>query len=398
LTLAISAGAAFTLCEGLFRVLEWRESLSAVEAGELHEPDPRWGWRPSVGGFRRATSEFDVTGQINELHMNDAPVNAAEEARLTRLLVLGDSHTFAIGASMEQTWVKVLERRLDEQAGADRFRCYNAAAIGYNLHQYLLRLIDQGPLVRPHYVVVGLSYATDFYDLLPPDRGGWVYGGLKARDYFDFDEAGRLVERHSEPEAREEPAGANPARTVRGVLDNFATFRFLRRSKLALFIGSHVRFGGQSMWPNMEVVVEREISPRHDYQWQLALALLKRIHEETRRLDAELIVVGVPYLAQVYDDIWAVTFGGDERYNRTAATARVREWCESEGIAYVETLDAFQDRIRESGRWLHFPKDAHPTPEGHELIAETLLRSGLIRDVKVVSSMPGEDRALTDGR
>ena len=81
-------------------------------------------------------------------------------------------------------------------------------------------------------------------------------------------------------------------------------------------IGSKVSIGGQSLWPNMEVVLEKEINEKHQYQWDLALAMLMKISDETKRQNAKLIVVGIPYLAPVYDDIWESTFGGSDKYDR----------------------------------------------------------------------------------
>ena len=308
--------------------------------------------------------------------MNDVPIHPHDETKI-RILALGDSHTFAIGADMNQTWVKVLERELNECSCSREVRCYNAAAIGYSLHQYLLRLIDQGQLLKPHYVLVGLSHATDLYDLLPPDRGGWIYGGNNAREYFDFDKDGNLVDIQWEP-ATESKYSPSVTRKVRQLLEHFATFRYLRRSKLALFVGSHVRLGGKTLWPNMEVVVEKRLSVEHEYHWRLAEAILERINDETKKLKAELIIVGIPYIAQVYDDIWDMTFGGDPRFERTVAKERMEAWCRSKGIRYVDTLDAFRNRVEETGRWMHYRRDAHPTPEGHDLIAQTVLQADVI--------------------
>lgn len=352
--------------------------------GGIWLPDPRWGWKPAQGHFAEGTAEFTVEGQINSLHMNDLSFDSAAEADRVRVLTLGDSHTYAVGVSTTQTWVKVLERRLNDAAGGVFFRTLNAAAPGYSLHQYLMRLVDQGPGIRPQYVLVGLSYATDFYDLLPPERGGWIYGGDLPRHYFDFNQDGRLIEKVWELTVRD-PAqtegrskGTLSAQTIRQVLDRFAIFRILRRSKLALFVGSRLRIGGQSLWPNMDVVLEREVRPEHEYQNRLAFALLTKIKEESRRLGAQLIVVGIPYLPQVYDDVWRGTFGGSDRYSRTAAMERVARFCVESDIPYVDTLAAFQQRVKQQGRWMHFRRDAHPTPEGHEVIADAVISAGVI--------------------
>jgi lysophospholipase L1-like esterase len=316
--------------------------------------------------------------------MNDVPYMPEDDGVRTRIFVLGDSHTYAIGVSMDQTWAKMLERKLNSTYQAEKFRVYNGGVTGFNMHQYLLRLIDQGPMLRPHYVVLGLSYATDLYDLLPPNHGGWIYGGERARDYFDFDSSGELTEIHWEPSAPSSGDNGHPivsVQRVRLVLEHFATFRYLRRSKLALFLGSHIKIYGQTLWPNMEVIVEKDVSSQHEYQWRLFKTLLSRINQETERQHAKLIVVGIPYIAQVYDEIWQLSFGGDAKFSRTAAIERVRSYCQSHGIMYVDALDALHAKTKEVSHWLHYRHDAHPTAEGHEVIAETILRSGVLQPV-----------------
>ena len=379
------------LGEGVFRVLEHIEASknSRTGAGGHSTMDNRWGWKPSEGSFSSTTAEFSVTGFINEHGMNDDAIDVAADASKTRVLALGDSHTYAVGVSKDDTWVKQLQVQLN-QSGESSFRTYNAGVVGFNLHQYLLRLIDHGPELKPHFVVVGFSYATDLYDLLPPDRGGWIYGADAARDYFDFDAAGNLEMRHwdLQASATDQEGGKPPApktsaaHGLRKFLSNFAIFRYLRRSKLALAIGSKLRIGGQSLWPNMDIVLEKQVSPEHEYQWRLAKALLDKIKTECDGLNAKLIVLGIPYLPQVYDEIWDVTFGGDAKYSRTAANERVAAWCTQAGIEYVETLEAFRTETRAKDRWLHHRKDAHPTAEGQALIARVLMDAKIIRPVQ----------------
>ncbi|MBY0523148.1 MAG: hypothetical protein K2R98_07100 [Gemmataceae bacterium] len=374
-SLSLSLLASFVVVEIIFRLLEHGEQSQTFTEGPggAWVADARWGWKPAKGTFRVGTPEFVASGTINELHMNDLPPQPGDEAK-TRVLVLGDSHTFAVGVSQHEAWPKRLEHKLNGDDNLPRYRTYNAACPGYSVHQYLLRLADQGPLLKPHYVVAGFSYATDLYDLLPPDRGGWIYGDDKERDYFDLDESGTLVEKHSEPtRASGSESRSLPAVTIRRTLGSFATFRYLRRSNTALWVGSHVKVGGNTLWPNMDVVLEQEIAEKHRYQWELLYALLLRLQKETQKQNARLVIVGIPYLPQVYDEIWNVTFGNNERYSRTAAIERLSAWCQSHDIVYVDTCDAFRTKVSELGRWLHHRKDAHPTAEGQDLIAQVLI-------------------------
>jgi lysophospholipase L1-like esterase len=378
ITVVLSTLVALVFCEALFRIMEYRENskYSYVGVGGRPVADSRWGWKPSQGSFHATTAEYNAIGSVNELWMNDEPYDAAGDEKRIRVLALGDSHTYAVGVSNNETWPKVLQTRLNA-AGAEKYRIYNSGTPGYSMHQYLLRLIDQGPVVHPQYVVLGLSYATDLYDLLPPDRGGWVYGDNTARDYFDFERDG-LITHHWQPNGSG-PQTTRTAGVVREVLDNLATFRYLRRSSLALFIGSHVKVGGESLWPNMDVVLEKNVPPAHEYQWRLFAALLELAKHECDQQHAHLIVVGIPYLPQVYDEIWDSTFGGNQAYSRTAASERVQLECQKLGITYVDTTEAMRSKSKQLGRWLHYRKDAHPTAEGHEVIADTIFRAGVIR-------------------
>jgi lysophospholipase L1-like esterase len=379
ITVVLSTIVALVICEALFRIMEYRENSknSSVGFGGRPLPDSRWGWKPSQGSFHVTTAEYNAVGSVNELWMNDEPYNAAGDENRVRVLALGDSHTYAVGVSKTETWPKVLQTKLNAAAGSERYRVYNAGTNGYSMHQYVLRLMDQGPALHPQYVVLGLSFATDLYDLLPPDRGGWVYGNNVARDYFDL-EHDVLVPRHWQPNGSA-PQTTRTAQVVRDVLENFATFRYLRRSSLALFIGSHAKVGGESLWPNMDVVLEKNVLPEHEYQWRLFAALLELAKHECDQQHAQLIVVGIPYLPQVYDEIWDSTFGGNQAYSRTAAAERVRSVCQKLGITYVDTAEPLRSKSKQLGRWLHYRKDAHPTAEGHEVIADTIYRAGVIR-------------------
>lgn len=379
-TIVLSTFLALCLCEIVFRLLEYRENQHNLNegAGGHPIPDERWGWKPSQGAFHVASAEYDVTGNINSLWMNDVAYDPKADEQKVRILALGDSHTYAVGVSMEKTWPKLLEAKLNSSYGSDAFRVYNGGVAGYSMHQYLLRLMDQGPELRPKYVVLGMSYATDLYDLLPPDRGGWVYGGDCARKFFDFDSAGNLTERHWDPKSTAVRT-KRTSQTVRDILEYSAGFRCLRRSSLSLFIGSHIKVEGQSLWPNMDVILEKTLPPEHQYQWRLFESLLQRMKSECDSQGSRLIVVGIPYLPQVYDEVWNSTFGVNGAYSRTAAIERTEAICQRLGIVYVDTLGPLQQRSKDSGHWVHFRKDAHPTAEGHEVIADTIVKFAMIQ-------------------
>jgi hypothetical protein len=386
LSLVLSLVVACVIVEVVFRILESRTTLEG-EGGHW-VLDDKLGFKPGKGWYHIVTPEFDVQGTVNGLYMNDRAWDSVAAKKFQRILALGDSHTYAVGVDQENTWVRKVEEKLNAALPAPRYLTFNAACPGFNLHQYLIGLQELSPVIEPDYVMVGFSYATDLYDLLPPDRGGWVYGSnFPDRDYFDLNEQGILVRKRWTAAAPADASPDAPSRStneaavlVRNLLGHSATFRYYRRSPVALWVGSKVQVDGQSLWPNVEVVVEKELSGQHLYQWNLAFALLKEIKNECDRRRIKLLVVGIPYLPQVYDAVWDSTFAGNPRYSRTAGIDRMTTWCRKESIAYVDTTAAMRDAAAARGHRLHFPQDAHPTVEGHDVIADTVVRANLFRD------------------
>lgn len=375
-TILITLLICFGVCEGVFRILEIKAKASTYSEGSGGKAivDKRWGWKPNPGWYHRVNPEFDVKGNINEHFMNDSPIDMERDVALTRLMILGDSHTFAVGVSSDDSWPHALVPILEKKYPSYHFRTYNTAMPNYSMHHYLLRLIDQGPIVKPNYVIIGLSYATDLYDLLPPEHGGWYGGGHdKERDYFYLTDNGDLEERHWNPGKNNEirKGFGTTARKLRSFLANFATFRYLRRSLLALYIGSHLSIGGNSLWPNMEIVLEKQISQKHQYAWKIFKAIMTRIKTEATKLGAETIVVGIPYLPQVYDEVWENSFD-NEQYSRDSANKIVARWCRENSIAYIDTLRFFRKTYTSTGKWLHHHYDAHPNVEGHMTIANAI--------------------------
>ena len=348
--------------------------------------DPELGWvpPPDVSG-QVTTAEFSVTQYTNELGLFDDPVDDPVGRHRTAILALGDSHTMATGVAPAQTWPNVLEDLLfEDRPGAGRV--FNAGVAGYSLGQELVRMRRLVEPLDPDIVLIGFSTATDFYDIAPPNRGGFVYGADKGRIYFDLDQRGRLVERHDlvgqqlAPEDNETTGGQQ----IRGFLEQFALYRLSKRSKLAMWVGMWLQPGTGSLWPGLDTALKRELSEDDQYRIALAEHIIRQIAEEAETQGREVVLVHIPYIAQVYSDVWQNSFGMfPEQYDRHLGTARLREIAGSAGIHFVDTMEALIAETTRTGQRLHYELDAHPTPRGHAVIAravaEFLLQENLVK-------------------
>ena len=107
-----------------------------------------------------------------------------------------------------------------------------------------------------------------------------------------------------------------------------------------------------------------------------------------------MFIVGIPYLPQVYDEIWDATFKGSDWAVRDAAPQRIQKWCAERNISYVKTLDSFRTAVKKQGRWLHHSDDAHPTAEGHTVIAEAVKNANVIN----AASPKADDAGVQENR
>jgi hypothetical protein len=149
-----------------------------------------------------------------------------------------------------------------------------------------------------------------------------------------------------------------------------ALYRRLRSSSVALRIASAWHPLGDSLWPGPDTAMKKVLSAEEQYRWDLVAAVLARLRDEARAIGCQVVVVLLPYLPQVYDDVWRDSFGRrPQEYDRWIASERMRSLCERAGIGFVDTTPRLVDESRRRGRRFHFADDRHPTREGHVLIA-----------------------------
>ena len=371
---AIALIGALTAAEIIARIVE---PNNAEEGNATPLPDPVAGWIPRPGLVHTRTSEYSVEYNVNDLSMNDRPVTAADRALARRILALGDSHTFGVGVSRDETWPLALDSILFSARQPRSGRVFNGGVAAYSLGQYLQRYRALRPTLKPHVVLVGVSTATDLFDLLPPRLGGFVYGGDAARDYFDLDDAGKLVERHFTPSAGPGANGAAPKRSsglrVRTWLRQLALYRRVQNSMVAMRLATSIRLpGGDPIWEGPDAVLRVNLNDREAFQWALAEAILRELATEVRADGGTVTIVLIPYLPEVYDDVWNATFGRSREYDRAAGSRRLHDVALRLQAGFVDTTPALISATRRSGVWLHHRNDKHPTAEGHRIIAQAV--------------------------
>jgi lysophospholipase L1-like esterase len=243
-----------------------------------------------------------------------------------RVVVLGDSFTFAGKVTLEETFPKRLEPRLGQASHGRRYEVLNLAVPGYNTRQEALLLEERGLAFEPDLVVV----AFVLNDALP---------------------AAQLV-----------PLDARVPLGLR---------RFLKRFALVPFVAAGVKrvpaiLAGRRFKGSSEVV---DLAPGSS-GWRGVQESLLAIQRLAAQRGAGLLLAIWPMLESLADDPFA------------AQHALVTGFCRQHGIAVLDLLPELRGRGRAEDFWVA-PDDHHPNALAQgvaaDAIFEALRRGGLER-------------------
>lgn len=118
----------------------------------------------NYGPVEKVTSELSFQVQTNSYGLRDVEIGPKAPG-VIRLLVLGDSFTWGDGVNLDDTYVKQLEKLLNERCGRARSSSYqviNAGVPEWGPAQMWLYLKDYGVRFQPDLVLLGL-FDLDIY-------------------------------------------------------------------------------------------------------------------------------------------------------------------------------------------------------------------------------------------
>ena len=270
-----------------------------------------------------------------------------------RVLLFGDSYAAGDGVSNGRRFGDVLERLLP------RLQVLNFALPGTGTDQQHLsfrefaRGLDYDllllcPMVENIQRNVQKHRAThSVFD------GRLVW---QAKPYFELRDDGELVLHHSPVPKEPDAVGPDDPPNGTGEGDGGLVRRVLRGVMRRL----------DDRIPGLRSCSQRlrrlalpcEYNDASDPAWALMKAILKRWVAEN---DEDLLLCPLPTFAHIEGGIRSDPY-----------LARFRELCDETGTELVDLLPSFLALPRYKRLELRFPRDEHPTPECHGLIAEAL--------------------------
>jgi len=330
----------------------------------LYRPNPDGSHRlaPDFSG-RVVNPEFAYTVRTNALGLREREIPPKRNGE-KRILVLGDSFAFGSGVEPEQTFERLLERRVTAASPKETVLVLNAGVEGYGTTEALRLLESLGRGLEPDLVLLGFYLGNDFSDNRPP--GVAAKPGVAAS-----------------PDVAASPSRRQAAdEWLRGQLQSFAWAR--QRSYILL-----ARFGLRSPYLGDLGMIARlagdDPSAIASLQW--SADLIEAVARASGRLGAPFGVFLIPARGQVYREeaasVWAYYGLVPSEQVVTAGNRLLMETLALRGISSFDLLPALRS-ASSGGERLYFRVDVHWTPAGHEVVAGAL--DGFLRDSTVLTA------------
>src|SRR5947209_1734724 len=349
LLLAVSAGLGLLVAEVAVRLAR-PQAVMVVSPG-LYEPDPprRYRLHPGFRGTVTNRVEFDDPVSINSLGLRGPEIGPKSPGTL-RVLAVGDSFTFGVGARAEETWPARLAAIL--RARGVRAEVLNAGAPGFGVPDEVAWYERWGRPLQPDVVLIQVFLANDLQDAAPGPK-------VEVRD-------GSLVVQ-----------GERPRCLSRWLYYHSHLFVLLKNSTL----GGPVRrlLGLPEPLEQRELRTEMSLYAKAGLPEPLqagaaatdqAVALLAR---DAGRVRIQAVIV--PSVLQVDPVRWRVAlkrFGLDAaKYDPNRPNEVFREIFSRHGIPVLDLSETFRTALARGER-IYYPIDQHLTPAGYERLAERL--------------------------
>jgi len=310
-------------------------------------------YRPNCS-FWRKTKEFNNKYSYNTYGLRNPAIKLNKEEGIKRILVLGDSFTEGWGVDEEETFSRILERKLNKDT--PKFEVINGGIVGYSpLIEYLF-LKKEGLKFKPDLIILNFNN-TDFEE---------------ERDFYKLS-----YEREGEIVAVSPYKGKKSflPEEIKNFLDVNSYFFYFLNNKLPRAIFKLKTFLFQMM--GKKIIKNKK--PRFDYlqdytkSWFLLEKSLLLIKDLLEKEKIPFLLVYQPLGHQTHGKEWdkgRQFYGLEEgEVYQDEVEEIFKKFCQKHKISCLNLLDFF----RNSNDFpLYYSYDGHWTNKGHRLAAEVI--------------------------
>ena len=328
--LTISLVAGLLIVESLVRFLDLAPPLTNQYGNNVSDQYLPFKPKPlSVSIGRSSTDEFDFRYEHNSFGFRDIEHQYEKEIGTVRILGLGDSFTYGIGADFEESYLYQLEEMLNSrQEEKATVEIIKAGIPRFFPEVQRILLEKYGVLYSPDIILVGF---------LPNDVVD-TYVGVDAVVVHD---SGYLRSRESEQ------------------IGEIGFYLYENSHFIRMILKTYISFQISRKYPTKFGDVYKE-DGFHEKDWVKVEEEYTRIVSIAKSIGSEVVFVHIPQ-------------AGPWKEAHTYPAKRLSEWASENGARFIDVLPPMKEASLNSTP-LYFEKDGHCTPAGYHVVAETIYK------------------------
>jgi hypothetical protein len=327
---------------------------------------------------RSRTTEWDIKFEVNSLGLRDYEYQENKPDGSYRILMLGDSFTEGYGVELDETFSKLLEKKLNTALDG-KIEVINAGVSGYSPILELLYLKNKGLELKPDLVILNYTM-TDYYD-------DWQYKNqlLPSKKKEVEWEAEKM---YTEVIPQTTWLPFIPTSLKWWLHQHLVSYDFisLRLKKIfnpEVYKENIKEFEKGDILTDQFAITREEITSE-DYQKLISNTqdYLLEIRNLLAENNIDFILSIIPYGHQVNQQEWSQgrnywQFEKNKLYS-SKCIGDLEAWAKDNNIAVLDLLNVYQ---KPSTQLNYFPIDGHWNKKGHIIAAEEMYKS-LIKRLK----------------
>ena len=283
--------------------------------------------------------EFATTIKINRLGLRDEEFALEKESNCRRIVVLGDSFVFGHGVNLEDTFVKQLERGLN-QITDKKIQVINGGINGYDTKREFFYLREKLIHLQPEMIIIAFTLNDPF-----SNSGEYHFSPLPENPLL------RKMPFHALGFFWQYSQNIKKSLKKAGFKVDYQSFNHLK-------------------------IFEQAEDQKTKEAWQATFVYLEKIKELADENNAQLVIFNVPTARELYcPDSFAFDkeIVCEENHNYNKVTDNLSSFAAKERALFISLINKFR---QETGP-LYYPEDGHWNKKAHSLAAE-VIQQGLV--------------------